>query len=166
MTPVRIATARNADTNPMVQPSLSMINLQIIISTVPGLPPPRCTPGAVGSHLYKLRNAFLNCICSFTVVKKEQCATMYNPINTCYKYVLPKFPVVWPAFGPVNISGIYRDNAWPTPVENACRAFCRLSIPSITSREIYPALKPAWHWSVFPVALSCKALPVTSYLLY
>jgi hypothetical protein len=29
-----------------------------------------------------------------------------------------------------------------------------------------PAWMPAWHWSVFPAALSCKAQPVVSFLLY
>jgi hypothetical protein len=26
-------------------------------------------------------------------------------------------------------------------------------------------LKPTWHWSIFPVALCCKARPLTSCLL-
>ena len=38
----------NADTNPMVQPSLSMKNLQQIISTVTGPPWPGRRPGAAG----------------------------------------------------------------------------------------------------------------------
>ena len=153
-------------TNGIVISSLFMTILLFNISTVAGLLQLQRMPQTVGLHLYKLRSAFINCICSFTLVNKEQYATICNANHTYFRYVLPKFPAVWPAFGPVNISGKYRDNAWPAPAENACRVFCRLLIPGITSREIYPALKPAWHWSVFPVALSCKALPVTSYLLY
>jgi len=156
----------NEDTNPMVQASLSMKNLRIIISTVPGLPSPKCKPGAVGSHLYIICRLPSRLLHPLTLVKMHRGKIVCDIINAFLRFIFSTRLAAWPVFDPVNISGKYRDNAWPTPAENACRAFCRLSIPGIASREIYPALKPVWHWSVFPAALSCKALPVTSYLLY
>lgn len=153
-------------TNGMVISSLSMNNLLFIISTVPGLPQLKRMPQTVGSLINKLCYLFLNCTRSFTLVKAGQGIVIYNTIHICFKYVLPKFPEVWPAFGRVNISGKCPDSAWPTPAETACPAFCRRSEPGITSMEICPVSKLTWRWSVFPVALSCKALPVTSFLLY
>ena len=166
MTPVRIATARNADTNPMVQPSLSMKNLQIIISAVPGLLLARCKPGAVGSHFYIICQVPSRLLNSFTLVKTHRGKIVCDIINAFLRFIFTVRLAAWPAFDRVNTSGKYRDNAWPTPAGNAVPVFYRRLAPGIASREICPALKPAWHWSVFPVALSCKALPVISYLLY
>jgi len=166
MTPVRIATARNADTNPMVQPSLSMINLQLIISTVPGKPPPRCRPGTVGSHLYmfcRLRSRLLN---SFTPVKTYRGKIICDIRSAFLRFIISTRFAAWPLFDPVNISGKCRDSAWPAPEGSAGPVSYRLSIPGTASTAKYSAWMPAWHWSVFPVALSCKAQPVISCLLY
>ena len=166
MTAVRIATAMNEDTKPMVQPSLSMENLQIIISTVPGLPSPKCKPGAVGSHLYIICRLPSRLLHPLTLVKMHRGKIVCDIINAFLRFIFTVRLAAWPVFDRVNISGKCQGNEWPIPAGNAVPVFYRRLAPGIASRGIYPALKPAWHWSVFPVALSCKALPVTSYLLY
>lgn len=167
MIPVRIATARNADTNPMVQPSFSMKNLQIIISTVPGKPLPWCSSGTVGLHLYGFYR-LLSCLglYPFTIVKTRRGKIPCDTITAFIRFIVSTRFAAWPVFGRVNISGKYRDSAWPTPGGSAGQASCHLSIPGTASTEKYSAWTPAWRWSVFPVALSCKAQPVVSYLLY
>jgi hypothetical protein len=166
MTPVRIATARNADTSPMVQPSVSMKYLQLIISTVPGVPPTWCKPGTVGYHFYMICRLSSRLLHSFTLVKMPLGKTVCDTVNAFLWFIITTRPGVWPVFDPVNISGKYRDNGWPVPAGSAGLVSCRLSKPGTASRAKYTAWTPAWRWSVFPVALSCKAQPVVSYLLY
>jgi len=166
MTPVRIATARNADTNPMVQPSFSMKNLRIIISTAPGKFPPRYRPETVGLHLYIACLLSSRLLHSFTVVKTQLGKITCDLIIAFLRFIFTTRPAAWPVFGHVNISGKYPGNAWPTPEGNAALAFYRRSIPGIASRGKSPAWKPVGRWLFFPAALSCKAQPVVSYLLY
>ena len=138
MTAVRIPTAMKVDTKPIVHPSLSMRYLLLFISTALGLPPLKCFPGVVG----------LRCSCAY------QQGNGTWPVRN------------WLEFDPVNISGKYLDNVPPTPEGSAFPVFCSRSIQGIALMVKYPALKQALHWSVFPVPLSCKVQPVTSYLLY
>ena len=166
MTPVRIATARNADTNPMVQPSFSMKNLRIIISTVPGKPLPGRSLGTVGLHLYRFCRLHSRVLYPFTIVKTPRGKIIRAIINAFLRFIASTRFAVGPASGRVNTSGKYRDSAWPVPGGSAGPVSYRLSIPGTASRERYLAWTPAWRWSVFPVALSCKAQPVVSYLLY
>ena len=166
MIPVSTATAMNADTSPMVQPSLSMKNLQIIISTVPGLHPPGCKPATVGSHFYIicwLRSCLLN---SFTLVKMPRGKRICDIINAFHRLISSTRLVAWPAFDPVNISGKYQGNGWPVPAGNGGLVFYRQSAPGTTSKEKCPTSMLTWHWLVFPAALFCKVRPVISYLLY
>lgn len=166
MTPVRIATAMNVDTNPMVQPSLSMKNLQTIISTVPGLLPPRCKPGTVGLHFYIISRLCSRLQHSFTLVNMQRGKIICNAINAFIKFIFTTRLVDGPGFDPVNISGKYRDNAWLIPEGNDGPVFCRQSAPGTASKGKCLACLLTWRWSVFPAALSCKAQPVTSCLLY
>jgi len=166
MIPVRTATAMNADTNPMVQPSLSMRNLQQIISTVTGSPWPGRRPGAAGSHPCQTAGTCLPVISSFTLVKTHPGKTIRRVVSGKYKFMFSNRPAVWPEFDRVNTSGRYRGNASPAPEENAFPASCLRSVPDRASMEISPAWRPAWHWSAFPAALSCKARPEVSFLLY
>jgi len=156
----------NADTSPMVQPSLSMKNLQHIISTVSGPPPPGRGPGAVGSRPCQPGGICPPVIASFTLVKAHPGKEICHLVTRRYKFMFPNRPVVWPVFDPVNISGKYRGNALPIPAGNDARAFCLQSAPDTASTEICPAWRPTWHWSASPAALSCKAQLEVSFLLY
>ena len=166
MTPVRIATARNADTSPMVQPSLSIKNLQIIISTVPVLLLPRCKHGAVGYHFYITCRLPSRLLHPFTLVKMHRGKIVCDLINVFLSFIFSTRLAAWPVFDPVNTSGKYPGNDWPAPAGNAGPAFYRRSAPGTASKGKYPAWMPIGHWLFFPAALSCKAQPVVSYLLY
>jgi len=160
-----MAAAIREDTSPTVYSLPSMKNLLLFISAAPGLPSLKRMPGTVGSHRYEFAQRFNNNHLSFTPVKKEPCKTICNLFKMCFKYALPNFPALWPGFDPVNTSSKYRDNAWPIPAGNAGPASCHRSGPGIASMEKYPALMPDGHSSIFPAALSCKALSAISYLL-
>jgi len=166
MTPVRTATAMNVDTNPMVQPSLSMKNLQQIISTVTGSPWPGRRPGAAGSHSCQIAGDCLPVIFSFTLVKTHPGNAICRLDTGENKFISSNRPAVWPVSDRVNTSGRYRDNALPAPEGNACPASYPRSVPGRASMERRPALRPTWRWSASPAALSCKARPEVSSLLY
>jgi len=154
------------DTSPTIYSLPSMKNLLLFISAVSGLPLPGCRPGTVGSHLYKLAWLRPRVIRTFTLVKIHSGKTVQRLVKDCFKVMLPNRLAVGPVFDPVNISGKYPGNEWPVPAGNAGLASYRLSIPGTASMAKCSASMPAWRWSVFPVALSCKAQPVISYLLY
>lgn len=154
------------DTSPTIYSLPSMKNLLLFISAVPGLPLPGRRPGTVGSHLYKLAGLCPLVIWAFTLVKTHPGKAVQRLVKGCFKAMFPNRLAVGPVFGRVNISGKYRDSAWPVPGGSAGPVSCHLSIPGTASTEKYSAWTPAWRWSVFPVALSCKAQPVVSYLLY
>jgi len=154
------------DTNPTIYSLPSMKNLLLFISTVPGTPPPGCRPGTAGSHLYKLAGMLSPVKWAFTLVKSQPAKVACRLVKECFSFMFSNRLAVEPAYGPVNISGIYRGNAWPTPAGSGDRVFYLRSAPGTASMEICPAWMPAGHWSVSPAALSCKAQPVTSHLLY
>ena len=154
------------DTNPTIYSLPSMKNLLMFISAVPGPPPPGRRPGAVGSHIYKLAAMLSPVKWVFTLVKSHPAKALCRLVEECFSFMFSNRPAVEPGYGPVNISGIYRGNGWPAPAGSVARVSCLRSAPGTASMEICPAWMPAGHWSVSPAALSCKARPVTSHLLY
>lgn len=156
----------NADTSPMVQPSLSMKNLQHIISTAYGSPWPDRRPGTVGSLPYQLRGIRPLVITLFTLVKTRSGKEICRIVTGGHKFIFSNRLAVGLVFDPVNISGIYQGNAWPTPAGSDARVSYLRSAPGTASMVKCPAWMPAWHWSASPAALSCKAQPEVSFLLY
>jgi len=154
------------DTNPTIYSLPSMKNLLLFISAATGSPPPGRRPGTVGSHLYKLAGLRPLVIRAFTLVNTHPGKEVQRIVKDCFKVMFPNRLAVGPVFGRVNISSKYRDSAWPTPGGSAGPVSYHLSIPGTASTGKYSAWTPAWRGSVFPVALSCKAQPVISYLLY
>ena len=154
------------DTSPTIYSLPSMKNLLLFISTVPGSPPPGRRPGTVGSHLYKLAGFLPRVTRAFTLVKTHPGKAAWCLVKDCFRFIFPNRLAAGPVFDPVNISSKYRDNAWLIPEGNAGLAFYRQSAPGTASKGKCPAWMPAWRWSVFPAALSCKAQPVVSCLLY
>jgi len=154
------------DTRPTIYSLPSMKNLQLIISTASGLLLPGCSPGTVGSHLYKLARLRLRVIRAFTLVKTHAGKAVQCLFKDCFKFMFPNPLGVGLVLDPVNISGKYPGNEWPVPAGNAGPAFYRRSALSTASKGKYPAWMPVWHWLFFPAALSCKVQPVVSYLLY
>ena len=154
------------DTSPTIYSLPSMKNLLLFISTVPGSPPPGRRPGTVGSHLYKLAWLRPLVIQAFTLVKTHPGKAVQRLVKDCFKVMFPNRLAAGPVFGHVNISGKYQGNGWPVPAGSAGLVSYRRSTPGTASKGKYTAWTPTWRWSVFPVALSCKAQPVISYLLY
>lgn len=157
--------ARDA-TNGITISSPSIKGLLLIISTVPGLLSPKCMPGAVGLHYRSLAMYFTCKNVLFTIVKTNPVKTICKIISSCFSYIVSTRPGVWLGFDPVNTLGKCRDNAWPVPGENAFQVSCRRSIQDIASKVRCLILRPIWHSSAFPAALSCKAPTATSFLLY
>jgi hypothetical protein len=165
MRPTVTPNIAKAATKGMVISSPSMKNLLSIISTVPGLPSRKQKPGAVGlRRCYRLIVSTI-CIRPFTIVKATLAKVTERFVNAYLRSRDLSCFLVWPVFDPVNISGKYRGSAGPVPAGSASLDSCHRSIPSKASKEICQALKPTWHWSVFPVALCCKVRPLTSCLL-
>lgn len=163
MIPVSIATAMKVDTNPMVHPSLSMKNLHIIISTVPGLFPPRHKPGAVGLlGVYPPMNSMFEAI-TFTLVNSVAVKKIGYPFMVPYRYIALILSMIGREPGPANTSGKDRGSALPSPAGTAAQVFYRRSIPDTASMEKCRALRPAGRWSAFPAALLCKAQTAISY---
>jgi len=111
------------DTNPTIYSLPSMKNLLLFISTVPGTPPPGCRPGTAGSHLYKLAGMLSPVKWAFTLVKSQPAKVACRLVKECFSFMFSNRLAVEPAYGPVNISGIYRGNAWPTPAGSGARVF-------------------------------------------
>lgn len=165
MRPTVTPNIARAATKGMVISSPSMKNLLSIISTVSGLPSRKLRPGTVGLHrCYRLiASPILDRL--FTIVK-----AIAAKVTECLDNAFPRSIdincfVVWPVFGPVNISGKYPDSVGPTPAENADQDFYLQLRPDTTSKAIHRASMPVWHWSTFPAALCCKVQPLTSCLL-
>lgn len=165
MRPTVTPNIAKAATKGMVISSPSMKNLLSIISTVPGLPSAKHRPGAVG--LRRCYRVIVSTILlrSFTIVKATLAKVTERFVNAYLRSLDLSCFLVWPVFGPVNISGKYRGSAGPTLAGSAALDFCHRSVPGTASKEICQVLKPTWHWSIFPVALCCKARPLTSCLL-
>jgi hypothetical protein len=157
--------ARDA-TNGIIISSPSMKGLLLIISTVPGLLSPKCRPGAVGSHYLGLAILFTCKSMLFTLVNSNTLKTISGTLNDGLKYKALTRPGVCSGSGPASTSGKCRDNAWPGPAESVFPVSCRRSVRDKALKERYPASWPAWRWSAFPVALSCKAPTEVSFLLY
>ena len=165
MTAVRIPTAMKVDTRPIVHPLLSMKYLLFIISAVSGLLALNCKPGTLGlpyhrSGLYTvLRNMAFTLVNSIQV-RMLECLFKYGCI--CIKNILI---VVGREFVPVNTSGKYPDSALRVPGGSASLVSYRRSIQdtALTARCLVSWL--IGHSLAFPVALSCKAQTVVSYLL-
>ena len=154
------------ETSPTIYSLPSMKNLLLFIFTVPGLLLPKCKPGTAGSHFYLICRLPSRLLHSFTLVKMPRCKIVCDIINAFLRYIFATRLAAWPVFDPVNISGKYRDSAWQVPAGSACPVSYRLSAPGTASTAKYLAWTQVWRWSAFPVALSCKAQPVISYLLY
>jgi len=165
MRPTVTPNIAKAATRGMVISLPSMKNLLTIISTVSGLPSRKLEPGAVG-----LRRCYLLIVStilfgSFTIVKATLAKVTECFVNACLRSIDFSCFWVWPVFGPVNTSGKYPGSAGPIPAGSAALGFYHRSIPGTASKGICQALKPTWHWSIFPVALCCKVRPLTSCLL-
>jgi hypothetical protein len=143
-----------------------MKNLRLIISTASGPPPPGRRPGTVGSLLYRVAGLIPLVTNPFTLVKSNPGKIICSMFKESLKFIFTTRLAAWPVSGHANTSGKYPGNEWPVPAGNAVPAFYRRLIPGTASMGRYPALTPTWHWSVFPAALSCKAQPVISCLLY
>jgi hypothetical protein len=164
MTAVRIPTAMKVDTNPTVQPSLSIKRLLHIIFAAPRLPLPKRTRGA--PLLSSCDSPFTRCSGLITRVCAYSMELLDSRINAYCTYIVRVLPIVLRALAPVNISGRYRDSVQPGPGGIGAPVFCCLSIRDTALKEICRALRLNVHLSASPVALSCKAQPATSHLLY
>jgi len=151
-------------TNGIIISSPSIKDLLFIISTVSGLAPFNCKPGAVGSLNNYNREIAGNDIRSFTLVNNIAIKTIKNLFTVGYRYMKITFTKAGLGPGRVNTLGKYPGNASPVLEENVCQVFCLPSGRGKASRERCPASWPGPHWLTFPVALSCKAQIVTSYL--
>jgi len=158
--------AIRAGTSPTIYSLPSMKNLQHIISTVSGPPPPGRGPGAVGSHPCQPAGARPAVMPALTLVKSLPGKALCRLVKERFRYIFPNRLAVGPVFDPVNISGIYRGNAWQVPAGSGVRVSYRRSTPGTASMARCPAWMPAGRWSVSPAALSCKAQPEVSYLQY
>lgn len=166
MTAVRIPTAMKVDTRPTVHPSLSMKYLLFIISAVTGLILSICKPRTVDLPYYFPRLNFVLCSVAFTLVKRINTIMSGRLIRSGFIAINNILMTVVPGFVPAGTSGKYPGNALPGPEGSAGLVFCHLSIRDTASKERLQVLWPTWHLSAFPVALSCKAQTVVSYLLY
>ena len=165
MTAVRIPTAMKVDTKPIVHPLLSMKYLLFIISAVPGLLASNCKPGTLGilyhrSGLYTvLRNT------AFTLVNSIQ----VRMLECLFKYgciCINNIPiVVGRVFVPASTLSKYPDSALQVPGGNVSPVSYRRSVQGTALRGRCPVSGPIGHSLAFPVALSCKAQTVVSYLL-
>lgn len=166
MIAVRIPTAIKVDTNPIVQPSVSMNNLLSIISAVPGPTVFNRRSGAAGllslyaRMMYTIRleyNTIINS-CNYILLKRL--------VNLLPRQLAVDSSTIWREFDPVNISGKYPGSWWRGPAETAAPAFYHRLRPDTASMGICPTWLPTWHWSASPVALYCKARTPISCLLY
>ena len=156
----------STDTNPNRYSLPSMNDLLSIISAVPGPTVFNSWSGTAGLHglyawmVYTIRFEYNTII--------NSCADI---LLRCLVNVFPRQLAVasftiWQEFDPVNISGKYPGSWRRGPAETVAPAFYHPSRPGTASMEICPTWPPAWHWSVSPFALFCKARPLISYLLY
>jgi hypothetical protein len=165
MTAVRIPTAMKVDTRPIVHPSLSMKYLLFIISEVPGLLALNCKPGTLGltyhrSGLYTvLRNTAFTLVNSIHF-RMLECLFKYRCI--CIKNILI---VVGREFAPASTLGKYPDSALQVPGGSVSPVSYHRSEQDTALRGRCLVSWPIGHSSAFPVALSCKAQTVVSYLL-
>lgn len=151
-------------TNGIIISSPSIKDLLFIISTVSGLAPFNCKPGAVGSLNNYNREITGNDVMSFTLVNNVAIKIIKNLFIIGYRYMKITISMAGLGPGPANTSGKYPGNALPVLGENACQVFCPPLGRGKALRERYPTSWLDLHWLTFPVALSCKAQIVTSYL--
>lgn len=165
MIPMVAPNIARAATNGIVISSPSMKGLLFIISTVSGLPSRKRTPGTVGLQHYSFAMFTHNKNAVFTTVKTNPVRTICRMFFECFKYIMITRPGFWSGFVHVNTSGKYRDSAWQVLEGSAFPVSYRRSVQGIASRGRCLISWPIWHSSAFPVALSCKAQTVVSYLL-
>jgi len=165
MIPTVAPNIARAATNGIVISSPSMKGLLLFISAVSGWPSRKRTPGTVGLHnnSYAMFTHIRKAV--FTSVKTNPVRTICRMFFECFKYIMITRLGVWLGFVPVNTSGKYRDSALPVPEGSAFRVSCRRSVQDIASRGRCLISWPIWRSLAFPVALSCKAQTVVSYLL-
>jgi hypothetical protein len=165
MIPTVAPNIARAATNGMVISSPSMKGLLFIISTVSGLPSRKRLPGAVGLPNYGYAWFTHNKNAVFTLVKTNPVRTICGMFLECFKYIMITRSGALLGLVPLSTSGKYRDSASPIPGGIAFRVSYRRSVQGIASKGKCLISWPIWRSLVFPVALSCKAQIVVSYLL-
>lgn len=158
--------AIRAGTNPAIYSLPSMKNLLLFISSAPGSPPPGSRPGTVGSHHCQPSGTRPAVMPVLTLVKSRPGRAACQLVKDRFSFMIPNRLAVETVFDPVNISGIYQGNVLPVPAGSGAPVSYRRSAPSTALMGKCPAWRPAWHWSASPAALSCKAQPEVSFLLY
>ncbi len=165
MTAVKIPTAMKVDTRPIVHPLLSMKYLLFIISAVPGMLALNCKPGTVGLLYYRsgLYTVWRNI--AFTLVNSIHVRMLERLFKYGCIYINNILIVVEREFVPASTSGKYLDSALQVPGGNVAPVSYRRLVRDTALKERCLASWPIGHSLAFPVALSCKAQTVVSYLL-
>ncbi len=166
MIAVRIPTAIKVETNPIVQPSVSMNNLLSIISAVPGSTIFNRWSGTAGLRCLYARVMYTIRFKYNTIINSCADILLRCLVNVFPRQLAVASFTIWQEFDPVNISGKYPGSWRRGPAETVAPAFYHPSRPGTASMEICPTWLPAWHWSASPFALFCKARSLISCLLY
>jgi hypothetical protein len=166
MTAVRMPTVINAQTNPIVHPSLSMTYLLLICSAVSGLPDLKCKSGAAGLKSKNIYGYLTKGVIKITEVNVHETSTAKTILLSSES--CNKTNRLWNSLElyPVNISGKYQGSEPQAPGGTAFPAFYRRLIQDIALMGICRAWMRASHWLAFLFPLCCKVPIAASCLLY